>query len=187
MSSRAHPNAARRDGVAPPCFAAGLGFSLSGAGDCNLRLPDLGRVSKGFPGNGLGTFSSDFLHPGRTAPAPVPTRLRRVALANGTFKVDIAGPGVCDVLSTLTNVNINAGGNLVLDVDVNGFTPAIGQQWTVIASASGPIADDNGGKLFDAITDNSDRVNFTASISEDKKSLVLTALDANPGSVIVVR
>ena len=59
-------------------------FSLgSGTSPCNFRLPDLGRVSRGFPGNGLGTFSFEFLHHGRTEAAPVPTRLRRVAHSNG--------------------------------------------------------------------------------------------------------
>ena len=48
-----------------------------------LRLPDLGRFSKSYPGNGLGTFPSDFLHPGRADSTPVPTRLRRVAHSNG--------------------------------------------------------------------------------------------------------
>ena len=48
-----------------------------------FRLPGLGRVMRGFSGNGLGTFSSDCLHPGRIAPTPVPTRLRRVAHSNG--------------------------------------------------------------------------------------------------------
>ena len=110
-----------------------------------------------------------------------------VTLANGTFQVDIAGAGVCDVLSTMGAVNIDAGGNLAIDVDVNGAKLSIGQQWTVLTSASGPVADGNGGKLFDAITDNSDRVNFAASIALDGKSLVLTALDANPGTVLVVR
>ena len=49
----------------------------------DFRLPDLGRVSRGFPGNCLGPFSSDFLHPGRADSTPVPTRLRRVAHSNG--------------------------------------------------------------------------------------------------------
>ena len=49
-----------------------------------FRLPDLGRVLRGFPGSGLDTFSSDCLHPGRTAPTPVPTRLRRVGTGAGT-------------------------------------------------------------------------------------------------------
>ena len=101
--------------------------------------------------------------------------------------MDIAGPGVCDVLSTLTNVNINAGGGLVVDVDVGSFQPRRGQEWTIIVSESGPITDGNGGKLLDAITDNSDRVNFTAAIALDGKSLVLTAIDANPGTVLIVR
>ena len=48
-----------------------------------FKLPDLGRYSRGFPGNGLGTFPSDFLHPGRADSTPVPTRLRRVAHSNG--------------------------------------------------------------------------------------------------------
>ena len=39
-----------------------------------FRLPDLGRFSRGFPGNGLGTFPSDFLHPGCADSTPVPTR-----------------------------------------------------------------------------------------------------------------
>jgi len=101
--------------------------------------------------------------------------------------IDITGPGVCDVLSTLTNVNINAGGSLVVDVDVGGFQPRRGQEWTIITSESGPILDGNGGKLFNTVTDNSDRVNFTAAIAPDGKSVVLTAVDANPGTVLVVR
>ena len=48
-----------------------------------FKLPDLGRYSRGFSGNGLGTFPSDFLHPGRADSTPVPTRLRRVAHSNG--------------------------------------------------------------------------------------------------------
>ena len=48
-----------------------------------FRLLDLVRFSRGFPGNGLGTFPSDFMHPGRADSTPVPTRLRRVAHSNG--------------------------------------------------------------------------------------------------------
>ncbi len=50
----------------------------------NFRLPDLGRVPRVFPGNGLGTFSSDCRRRGRGLSSPVPTRLRRVAHSNGS-------------------------------------------------------------------------------------------------------
>ena len=142
------------------------------------------------------TLNGGFISPGLTdevgtlsitternsALMPIP-----VTLTNGTFQVDIAGAGVCDVLSTMGAVNINAGGNLSIEVDVNRTKPSIGQQWTVLTSAIGPVSDGNGGKLVDAITDNSDRVNFTAAIALDGKSLVLTAIDANPGTVLIVR
>lgn len=122
-----------------------------------------------------------------TTESNTPNNAIPVTLANGTFQVDIAGAGVCDVLSTMGAVNINAGGNLAIEVDVNGYKPGIGQQWTILTSANGPVADGNGGKLVNAITDNSDRVNFAASIALDGKSLVLTALDATPGTVLMVR
>ena len=52
-----------------------------------FRLPDLGRYSRGFPGNGLGTFPSDFLHPGRRLDTSSDAALRqaqgRVAHSNG--------------------------------------------------------------------------------------------------------
>ena len=168
--------------------------SISSATEVRRRALVIGEGGTGIPGQI--TLDGGVLAPGMTdevgtlritTEAASPNAGIPVTLTNGTFEVDIAGPGVCDVLSTLTNVNINAGGSLVLDVDLNGFTPEFGQEWTVIASASGPIADGNGGKLFDAITDDSDRVNFTAAIALDGKSLVLTALDANPGTVLVVR
>jgi len=103
------------------------------------------------------------------------------------LEIDITGPGVCDQLSTMGGVTITAGGDLAINVNVQGFTPLVGQAWTIITSATGTIADGNGGRLFDSITDDSDRVNFTAAISEDKTVLVLTAIDANPGTVLMVR
>ena len=168
--------------------------SISSATEVRRRALVIGEGGTGIPGQI--TLDGGVIAPGMTdevgtlritAEAASPNAGIPVTLTNGTFKVDIAGPGVCDVLSTLTNVNINAGGGLVVDVDVGSFQPRRGQEWTIIVSESGPITDGNGGKLLDAITDNSDRVNFTAAIALDGKSLVLTALDANSGSVIVVR
>ena len=140
---------------------------------------DGGTISPGMPGE-MGTLS--VTTEANAAGAGIP-----VKLTNGVIEVDIAGAGVCDVLSTMTNVNINAGGNLVLDVDVNGFNPVVGQEWTIITSESGPITDGNGGRLFDAITDNSDRVSFSAAIAPDGKAVVLVAVPDHSGSVIVVR
>ena len=41
---------------------------------CKFRHPDLGRVPRVFPGNGLGTFSSDCRRRGSGVSSPVPTR-----------------------------------------------------------------------------------------------------------------
>ena len=157
----------------------GLVIGAGGTGTPGAVVLDNGTISPGMPGE-VGTLS--VTTEANAAGAAIPVRLKK-----GTIEIDIAGPGVCDVLSTLTNVNISAGGGLVVDVDVGSFQPRRGQEWTIIVSESGPITDGNGGTLLDAITDNSDRVNFTAAISEDKTALVLTAIDANAGTVLMVR
>jgi autotransporter-associated beta strand protein len=157
----------------------GLVIGAGGMGTPGEVTLDGGTISPGMPGE-VGTLS--VTTESNTAGAAIPVRLKK-----GMIEIDIAGPGVCDVLSTLTNVNISAGGGLVVDVDVGSFQPRRGQEWTIIVSESGPITDGNGGKLLDAITDNTDRVNFTAAISEDKTALVLTDIDANPGTVLMVR
>lgn len=140
---------------------------------------DGGTISPGMPGE-VGTLS--IAAEANAAAAPIPVTLKR-----GTLVIDITGPDVCDQLATMGGVTITAGGTLVLDVNVQGFTPSVGQEWTIISSLNGLIADGNGGKLFDTITDDSNRVNFTAAIAPDGKSVVLTAVDANTGSVLIVR
>jgi hypothetical protein len=162
-----------------PAYRHSLIIGSGGSGAPGMITLDGGVVAPGLE-NEVGTL---FV----TTEANSPNSAIPVTLATGTFQADIAGAGVCDVLSTMGAVNINAGGNLSIEVDVNRTKPSIGQQWTVLTSAIGPVSDGNGGKLVDAITDNSDRVNFTAAIALDGKSLVLTAIDANPGTVLIVR
>ena len=156
-----------------------LVIGVGGTGTPGEVTLDGGTISPGMPGE-VGTLS--VTTEANTAGAPIP-----VTLKSGTLEIDITGPGVCDQLSTMGGVTITAGGDLAINVNVQGFTPLVGQAWTIITSATGTIADGNGGKLFDAIEDNSDRVNFTAAISEDKTALVLTDIDANPGTVLMVR
>jgi autotransporter-associated beta strand protein len=105
-----------------------------------------------------------------------------VTLKKGTLKIDLAGASPSnDKLAVTGTATITAGGTLSIDVNVSGFTPTVGQQWTILTASS--VTDGNGGTLVDQITDNSDRVKFTATIVGGN-SVVLTAEDERKGTLI---
>lgn len=162
-----------------PAYSQSIIIGAGGTGAPGTITLDGGVIAPGLEGD-VGTLSITTEAYADAKPIPV-------TLTNGTFQVDLAGSGVSDVLSTMTNVNINAGGNLVLDVDVSGFKPVVGEEWTIITSVNGPIADGNGRRLFDRIVDNSDRVDFLAQIAEDGKSVVLTAVPGRDATIMLIK
>ena len=140
---------------------------------------DGGTISPGMPGE-VGTLS--VTTEANAAGAPIPVTLKK-----GTLAIDITGPGVCDQLSTMTNVTITGTGELVVDVKLGGYRPAMDEEFPIIVSSNGPIVDGNGGLLFNKITDDSEYASFTAKIAADGKSVVLVAGPDQPASVILVR
>ncbi len=105
-----------------------------------------------------------------------------VTLKNGTLKIDLVGASPNnDKLDVTGTATITAGGTLSIDVNVSGFTPTVGQQWTILTASS--VTDGNGGTLVDQITDNSQRFKFTATIVGGN-SAVLTAEDERKGTLI---
>lgn len=135
-----------------------------------------GTLAPGMPGEtGTLSFTTEVRSPSPAIP---------VVLKNGTLNIDLFGPDDHDRISILGTCTISAGGSLAIDVNVQGFTPTAGQEWTILTASA--VTDGNSGTLFDTVADNSDRINFTTEI-KDGNQVVLTAVSAAvPGTVILL-
>ncbi len=153
-----------------------IGGTLSDGATREITLAG-GSISPGMPGEtGTLSFTTEVL--GANTPIPV-------VFKNGTLNIDLSGPGTNDRIAITGGLTISAGGTLAIDVNVDGFTPVAGQEWTIVTAAT--VTDGNGGVLFDSITDNSDQVNFTAEIRDGNKVVLVAETAAAAGTLIIVK
>jgi len=153
-----------------------IGGALSDGATREITLAG-GTLSPGMPGEtGTLSFTTGVI----STFSPIP-----VVFKNGTLNIDLSGPGTNDLIAITGDLTISAGGSLAINVNVSGFTPVAGQEWTIVTAAT--VTDGNGGVLFDSITDNSDQINFTAEIRDGNKVVLVAEATPASGTVITIR
>lgn len=154
----------------------GLAIGEGGTVEPGFVTLDGGVIAPGMPGE-VGTLRV-------TTEANAAGTAIPVIFKKGALEIDITGVEENDTLSVMGDVTFANNGELLLDVDVNGFDASVGQEWTIITS-EGMISET--GIPFNKITDNSERVDFSAQISMDGKSVILTAVPDRAATLLVIR